>query len=95
MQGLKHLEPVKHSKRVQQRLIPLLYVAPMLLLMALFVFYPLVSSLFISFFEWNLVNPKRSFLGLGNYLELLRDPSFASLIAQTFVYMALALIGNA
>ena len=84
-------------RRVQQRagLTPLLYVAPMLLLMALFVFYPLVSTLFISFFEWNLVNPKREFIGLSNYLELLRDPSFGALMGQTFLYMGLALIGNA
>ena len=95
MQTTTRLEPAKLSKRVQQRLIPLLYVAPMLLLMALFVFYPLISTVFISFFEWNLVNPKREFIGLGNYLELLRDPSFASLIGQTLLYMALALIGNA
>lgn len=95
MQGSTRLETARHSKRVQQRLTPLLYVAPMLLLMALFVFYPLVSTLFISFFEWNLVNPKREFIGLGNYLELLRDSSFASLIGQTFLYMGLALIGNA
>ena len=82
-------------QRVQQRgRTPLLYVAPMLLLMALFVFYPLVSTLFISFFEWNLVNPKREFIGLGNYLELLRDPSFGALMSQTVAYMGLALIGN-
>lgn len=95
MQASMRLETAKRSKRVQQRLIPLLYVAPMLLLMALFVFYPLLSTLFISFFEWNLVNPKREFIGLGNYVELLRDPSFSALIGQTFFYMALALIGNA
>ena len=95
MQASTRLETTKQSKRVQQRFIPLLYVAPMLLLMALFVFYPLISTVFISFFEWNLVNPKREFIGFGNYLELLRDPSFGALMGQTFLYMGLALIGNA
>jgi ABC-type sugar transport system permease subunit len=71
-----------------------LYLAPAFVALGVFVFWPLVQTLGISFFEWNLVSPKRHFVGLENYRALLSDPSFAALIAQSLLYMALALVGN-
>jgi ABC-type sugar transport system permease subunit len=70
------------------------WAVPVFIPLALFVFYPLFSTVWISFFEWNLVNPKREFIGFGNYLELLRQPGFLALLWQTAAYMGLALVGN-
>jgi ABC-type sugar transport system permease subunit len=71
-----------------------LYWVPVFIPLALFVFYPLIRTVYISFFEWNLVNPKREFVGLDNYLELLRQPSLWAVLLQSGAYMGLALIGN-
>ncbi len=65
-----------------------------MLALGLFVFAPLVRTLVISFYEWNLVGPARRFVGLENYLALVGDSSFVPTIAQSFGYMGLALVGN-
>ncbi len=70
------------------------YVVPVFIPLALFVFYPLGRTIFISFFEWNLVSPKREFVGLDNYFELLRQPGFVAMLWQSLYFMGLALVGN-
>ncbi len=73
---------------------PLWFVVPVFIPLALFVFYPLFRTVFISFFEWNLVNPKREFIGFDNYLEIIKTPDFVTMLLQSLYYMGLALIGN-
>ena len=50
--------------------------APALLVFLGLVVYPLMSTLWLSFFDYGLTNPVRRFVGLGNYLELTRDRVF-------------------
>jgi raffinose/stachyose/melibiose transport system permease protein len=52
-------------------------VLPALGLYALFVIYPLVSSVRYSFFNWSGVGPLRNFIGLRNYTYTLFDSQFA------------------
>jgi ABC-type sugar transport system permease subunit len=73
---------------------PYLLIAPALIALGLFVFAPLLQTVFISFFEWNLVNPKREFVGFENYAAILSDPAFWPMIWQSLGYMLLAVIGN-
>lgn len=48
---------------------------------------PLLTSLGISFVEWNLLTPPK-WLGLDNYIELLTDDDFWSSLRATLYYMA-------
>ena len=73
---------------------PYLMLAPVLLALGLFVFAPLLQTVFISFFEWNLVNPKREFVGFENYTAIVRDPTFLGMLWQSLEYLLLAVIGN-
>lgn len=56
-----------------KRLKPYVYIAPALLPLLLFVFFPLFKSVQISFLEWNMVSPNPKWVGLDNYRELLLD----------------------
>jgi multiple sugar transport system permease protein len=68
-----------------------LYLAPMLILMTIFTFYPLVNSVLISFYEnyLPLANGGRgqvtSFFTLANYTKILGDDLFWVAIKNTFV----------
>ncbi|MBF6595608.1 MAG: sugar ABC transporter permease [Thermaceae bacterium] len=75
-------------------LTPYLYLAPALLVLLLFVYYPLLSTFYISFHEWNLVSTKRTWVGLENYHTLLTNPDFGRLLVQSGMYVLLALLGN-
>ena len=73
---------------------PYLYLAPALLFLGLFVYWPLLYNGWLSLHEWNLVSPDRRFVGLANFAALFQDPGFHRLLWQTLLYVLLALVGN-
>ncbi|AEV15230.1 Glycerol-3-phosphate ABC transporter permease [Thermus sp. CCB_US3_UF1] len=82
------------GRRRQADLEALLLLAPGLLLLLVFVYWPLLYNLWLSLHDWNLVRPKAEFVGLANYRLLLQDPLFGQLLRQSLLYMGLALLGN-
>lgn len=65
-----------------------LFLAPSLVLFAIFTAIPVISAFFISFTQWNLFN-EVTWVGLGNYLELAKDEIFAKVLGNT-AYFVLA-----
>jgi multiple sugar transport system permease protein len=64
-----------------------LFLLPSLLGFVLFVLAPIIGSLVLSFFRWDLLTPPE-FVGIGNYVELAdTDPLFGQVLRNTFFYM--------
>ncbi|WP_328996407.1 sugar ABC transporter permease [Kribbella sp. NBC_01245] len=64
-----------------------IFVGPFLLGLLIFVYVPILWSVFLSFFDArNTVTPT-DFVGVGNYVDMLSDPAFRSSLA-TFVLFA-------
>ncbi|MFW5860855.1 MAG: carbohydrate ABC transporter permease [Spirochaetota bacterium] len=63
-----------------------LYLTPVLLLFAVFWFYPMFMLLHDSFFEWDAIS-QRVYLGLQNYRDLLSDTTFWNAVGNTFVFI--------
>lgn len=74
---------------------PYLYVTPALVAILIFVYLPLARTIQISFFQGNLLNPTRTFVGLDNYTALLNAPIFHEVIIQSVIYLLFALVGSA
>jgi ABC-type sugar transport system permease subunit len=72
----------------------LLFVIPAIAFIGLFLIVPLARDIQISFFDWNLISPERKFVGLANYIAVIGDPSFLSMLAQSGLYVGFALVGN-
>ncbi|PWC03539.1 carbohydrate ABC transporter permease [Agromyces badenianii] len=68
-----------------------LYLAPLLLVLAVWVYGPALFTLVLSFLEWNLTTPPSGFVGLDNYADLMRRPEFSRAVWQT-VLTAVALL---
>lgn len=68
--------------------------APGLALLLVFVYWPILYNLWLSFHDWNLLRPQAEFVGLANYRLLFQDPLFGQLLHQSLLYMVLAGIGN-
>ncbi len=66
----------------------ILFLAPSLTGMLIFIVFPIVASLGISFTEWNLLRPPE-FIGLGNFQELVQDPRFWSALRYTLTFILL------
>lgn len=73
----------------QPNLIAWLFLTPALIFLTIFLFFPILSLLYISFTNGNLVNSK--WIGLANYKRLLIDPDFKQIIFNT-IYFAIATI---
>jgi multiple sugar transport system permease protein len=65
--------------------------APACVLFAVFVLYPIARTLLLSLHDFDGVSAAR-WVGLGNYRELLRDPVFATALANNFKWLACYLI---
>jgi multiple sugar transport system permease protein len=54
---------------------PYTFVLPAVLLFGMFTIYPILRSLYLSFYDYEFLHPERMhWIGLGNYGEIFRDP---------------------
>jgi multiple sugar transport system permease protein/sn-glycerol 3-phosphate transport system permease protein len=65
---------------------PYLLIAPLIILISVFIYWPLFYSTYLSFFDWNFVRPDKSFVGWDNYTRLADDPRFARALDGTWKY---------
>ena len=64
-----------------------LYLLPAFLVYLLFTFIPILETFRASFFDWNGFSESRTFIGLGNYLNLFSDPLFLKAISNNLVFI--------
>lgn len=62
-------------KRNQRELMPWLFLMPGILLFAIYVLWPIMSSISISLYQWDGLSPA-TYVGLENYIELMDDEEF-------------------
>jgi putative chitobiose transport system permease protein len=67
-------------------LTPYLFLAPALVLIAVFVVYPIGAVVYYSFTDFDIVRPP-VFVGLDNYRQLLGDPTFWKALGNSIVYL--------
>jgi multiple sugar transport system permease protein len=63
-----------------------IFIAPALLILTVFVFWPIAQVFWVSFHEWSVIEPQRPFRGLANYRELFKDPDFEIALRNTIWY---------
>jgi multiple sugar transport system permease protein len=85
-----------HTARRSSDWIPILiFLLPGLVLFVLFFLGPMLYSLRISFYDWNIVHPERSeFIGLRNYTQTLANPIFRRAVLNTAVYTLITVIAK-
>ncbi len=78
----------------KERIMAYLYILPSLLTFVVFMFWPLVRTIYLSFFSWNMIKPNKEFVGLDNYIELFTDPLSYKVMGNTLFYIIILLIIN-
>lgn len=59
---------------------------PAVLLMLVFIAYPLCNAIYLSFFNWNGYSVNKTFVGISNYKSMFQDSTFLSSLKNTLVY---------
>lgn len=62
------------------------FLAPALVVLGVFVFYPIISGIHISLTDWNGFDPVKNFVGLDNYVRLARSSEFWNSMLVTVLY---------
>ncbi len=78
-------------RRHEKTLAPMMFLSPALAAFLLFVVWPILSSVWISFHEWDGLGPK-VFIGLDNYRELFSDDKFYTALSNNVKWLILYLL---
>ncbi|GAA0413632.1 sugar ABC transporter permease [Microbispora corallina] len=75
------------SARRRQARAAWLFMLPTLVVLGVFVVWPMLQALYLSFTDYQVFAPAR-WIGLGNYQKLLSDPAFGNALVNTLYYAA-------
>ncbi|EMS71237.1 carbohydrate ABC transporter permease [Ruminiclostridium cellobioparum] len=80
---------MKLNENGRQRLNLYIFLSPWIIGLLVFTLYPIISSLFYSFTDYNIIDAPR-FIGIRNYTDLMNDDLFFKSIKVTLYYTCLS-----
>ena len=69
-------------------------VAPNLVAILVFSYYPSLYNIGLSFTEWDFVEPTPEWVGLENYQDLFTDPAFGQVLLNTLIFTGVSVVGS-
>ena len=69
-----------------RKLTPYLFVAPLIIFITIFTYIPIITSINLSFREWNFLSPDMPMVGFDNYRQLLTSHDFWNSLRVTTVF---------
>lgn len=79
------------SRRTQRRLLAAVFLAPTMIGIGVFVLIPIVVSLVLAFFRWDVISAPE-FIGLDNFAAIGNDPTVRISFLNTFGFVIIAVI---
>lgn len=73
-----------------RRLTPYLFLLPAILVMATFVYLPIIENFYYSLFRWSSIDPRFTFVGLNNYQRIMSDPIIAVSLRNNVLYAVIS-----
>ena len=78
----------------REALLFLLFVGPNLFFFAIFSFWPIIYSAYLSTRRWDMIAPVKPFVGLNNYRYLFTDDTFRLVLRNTVVFTGVTVGGT-
>ena len=79
------------SRLNSRRLAPWLFLAPGMIVFLVYVIFPILQSIWISFHDWDGLGKMR-WIGMQNYIDLLDDDSFYTSLKNNIIWLVLYLL---
>lgn len=70
----------------------IVFLFPVILLLSIYVFYPIIQTFNISMYSWNGISPDKDFIGLNNWIKLMSDSIFWKAFKNNIIVMILSII---
>jgi multiple sugar transport system permease protein len=92
LRPLKAIPPKPRSvlRQMRKQWSAYLFLAPTMILFGIFTVAAVFYAFYLSFHEWNILEPAKPFVGLDNYNRLLGDEKFGGAIVNTLYYTAVS-----
>lgn len=74
--------------RIKRQIMPYLLVSPYIIHFILFVAFPVIFSIVLTFHKWNIISPME-YTGLSNYIRLFRDEVFLKSLGNTLIFLVI------
>ena len=68
------------------------WVLPAVVLLGVFVYYPIVDNIRLSFYSWSAFSPHAAFVGLDNYTNAFSDSVFRRALLNNVLYAVISLV---
>lgn len=81
------------NKRNRFDVSPYLFISPVFILLTLLVVYPIAYAFYLSVMDTNLTT-KWDFVGLSNYISLLKDGDMINSLKVTFLFTIVVVLGH-
>jgi hypothetical protein len=78
----------------RQHLLFLAFIAPNFLLLGLFAYWPMLYQTYLSLTRWDMLAPRKTFVGLDNYTSMFGGREFWGVLFNTFYFMGVVVAGS-
>lgn len=85
---------MKSKALFRDKISPWLFLIPGIIVFALFKYYAIILGVFVTLYDFNIVNPPGVFIGLRNYLQVLKDPEFYNAFKNNIEFLLITLVMN-
>lgn len=80
------------SAKLMQNIGILLFLAPALILIGIYIIWPIIMSFELSMFEWDGISPQKLYVGLKNWKDLIQDSIFWHAFGNNIKFIFLSII---
>jgi multiple sugar transport system permease protein len=82
------------SLKTREAIAAYLFLTPFLIVFSIFFIRAVIKVVDFSFYDWRLLRPRRPYIGLDNYRELLHDELWWLALKNTIKFAAMTVIGT-
>lgn len=75
-----------------KKITPFLFIAPSLLIILIFIYYPVIENLYSSLYSWTPFSDTKDFVQLSNYTRLFEDSIFLTALKNNLIHAVISLI---
>lgn len=80
------------TRRRSTRIAASVFLAPVLIIMVIYIIYPIFATFDISLYKWNGISAKKVFIGLDNWKDLIADKNFWYAFKNNIIIMILSIL---
>lgn len=90
----RDVAPIRKGRPWRDYLLFLAFIAPNFLLLGIFSYWPLIYQAYLSLTRWDMIAPKKIFVGANNYRFMFTEPNFHRVLLNTAYFTGAILVGS-